>query len=175
MLALFEIIDSDKIPVKRKGKSDTHSHTTNSSTNHPRNSSNYNQSNQSIAGSNDSANTTPSSTSFPISKEWYRSLASYTSMSPSSLGSGSNNADMCNEMVDLISRCLQKCGEETGYVPLFKVIFTTLNDVGENRYTRLLDGRARDILLTGVITRIVQHVSRCVGLVFICDDVQCKI
>ncbi|KAI7898063.1 uncharacterized protein BX663DRAFT_526061 [Cokeromyces recurvatus] len=75
-------------------------------------------------------------------------------------------------MVDLISRCLQKCGEEDGYMPLFKVIFTSLEDISENRYTRLLDGRARDILLTGVITRIVTHVSKHVGLVFICDDVQ---
>ncbi|KAL9542771.1 hypothetical protein PS6_009636 [Mucor atramentarius] len=168
MIALFEIIDSDRIPPKGKGRSDSHSHTTVSSTqNHA-----YNTSNPSIAESNESVNTSPSSTSFPTSKEWFRSLASYASMAPSSLGSGSNNIEICNEMVDLISRCLQKCGEEIGYMPLFKVIFTTLNDVGENRYTRLLDGRARDILLTGVITRIVQHVSRCVGLVFICDDVQ---
>lgn len=173
MIALFEIIDSDRIPAKGKGRSDSHSHTTVSSTqNHAYNTSN--PSNPSIAESNESVNTTPSSTSFPTNKEWFRSLASYASMAPSSLGSGSNNIEICNEMVDLISRCLQKCGEETGYMPLFKVIFTTLNDVGENRYTRLLDGRARDILLTGVITRIVQHVSRCVGLVFICDDVQCK-
>lgn len=163
MLALFEIVDSDKIPAKSKMKSDH-----NVSSPHD-----YGQ-NQSATGSNESLNASPSSANTSTNKDWVRSLASYTSMPPSSMGSSSNHIDFSNEIVDLISRCLQKCGEEMDYIPLFKVIFTTMNDVEENRYTRLLDERARDILLTGLITRIAQYVSKYVGLVFICDDVQCE-
>jgi hypothetical protein len=168
MLVLFEIIDSDKVPPKSRNRSDSHSHSIAAS-----NQQGLTQSNNSVAESINSSASSPSSTSFPTTKDWFKRLASYTSMSPSSLGSNSNNMEICNEMVELISRCLQKCGEEIGYMPLFKVVFTTLNEVNENRYTRLLDGRARDILLTGVITRIVQHVAKYVGLVIICDDVQC--
>jgi hypothetical protein len=91
-----------------------------------------------------------------------------------SLERNSTAAKLTNEMMELICRCLCKCGEEEGYMPLFKVIFTALNDIDENRFTRLLDGRARDILLTGVITRMVHHVAKHIGVVFICDDVQCK-
>lgn len=171
MLAVFDIIDSDAIPAK-KPKADTHSQTTGSS---------YQgfivqSTNRSSTGSIESfsSSPSPSTASFPNSKDWFKRLASNTSVSPSSLGSGSNNTDSNNEMIELISRCLQKCGEEDGYMPLFKVIFTTLTDVSENRYTRLLDGRAKDILLTGVITRIVHYASKHVQLVFICNDMQCK-
>lgn len=115
-----------------------------------------------------------SSGSFCASKEWFKRLASYTSPSPFSMGSDSNNIELTNDLVGLISRCLKKSGEESEYLPLFKVIFATLGEVEENRYTRLLDGRARDILLTGVITRMVYHASVHVGLVFSCDDIQCK-
>lgn len=82
--------------------------------------------------------------------------------------------DGTHEIVDLITRCLRICGEEDGFLPLFKVVFNTLSDVEDNRYTRRLDGRARDILLTGLITRMVRYVSEHVNLVFISDDVQCK-
>lgn len=169
MLALFEIIDSDKIPAKGTNKSDSNSQTTDSSY------QGFNQPNQpSAAGSIRSLNSSPSpsTTSFPNSKDWFKKLASRNSMAPSSIGSNASHVDLSGEMLQLITRCLQKCGEESGYMPLFKVIFTSLNDVNENRYTRLLDGRARDILLTGVISRMVHYVSKHVGLVFICDDVQ---
>lgn len=171
MLALFEIIDSDKIPAKGTNKSDSNSQTTDSSY------QGFNQPNQpSAAGSIRSLNSSPShsTTSFPNSKDWFKKLHSRNSMAPSSIGSNASHVDLSGEMLQLITRCLQKCGEESGYMPLFKVIFTSLNDVNENRYTRLLDGRARDILLTGVISRMVHYVSKHVGLLFICDDVQCK-
>ncbi|RCI06052.1 Adenylate cyclase type 10, partial [Rhizopus stolonifer] len=168
MLALFEVIDSDKVPQKTTARSDTYSQSTNTSSHH----FHLNQSTHSVVGSNDSVASSPSSGSFPTTKEWFKRLASYTSMSPSSMGSNSNHAEITNEIVELILRCLLKCGEEGGYMPLFKDIFTTLSEINENRYTRLLDGRARDILLTGVITRMAQHVSKHVGLVVICDDVQ---
>lgn len=83
-------------------------------------------------------------------------------------------SDGSNELVDLITRCLRICGEEEGFLPLFKVVFTTLSDVEDNRYTRRLDGRARDILFKGLITRMVRYVSEHIGLVFISDDIQCK-
>ncbi|KAI8375100.1 hypothetical protein EDC96DRAFT_497898 [Choanephora cucurbitarum] len=167
MLGLFEIIDSDRIPQKTNRKSDAFSQASNTSIHHFQNThSVYSASNSS------SSHSLTSSTNFPTNKEWFKRLASYTSMSPSSLGSSSNNMEVTNEMVELISRCLLKCNEEAGYIPLFRDIFTTLNEISENRYTRLLDGRARDILLTGVITRMTQYVSKHVGLVFICDDVQ---
>ncbi|KAI9469638.1 MAG: hypothetical protein EXX96DRAFT_586924 [Benjaminiella poitrasii] len=137
MLAMFEIIDSDRIPQK----------TGRSQPNSPQSSSFESDLSSSSSGGQSSSR--------------FKRLTSYTAVS-------SSNSDM----VDLILRCLQKCGEESGYVPLFKVIFASLGEVSENRYTRLLDGRARDILLTGVITRMVMHVSRHAGLVFICDDVQ---
>lgn len=71
-------------------------------------------------------------------------------------------------------RSLQKCGEDVELLPLFKAAFPSLTDVHENKYTVRLDGRARDILLTGVITRIIRYTSEHVRLVFICDDVQCE-
>lgn len=170
MLALFEIIDSDRVPLKRMANNDSRSNVTTGSNHNPR----FSQSNYSAADSRESLHSSHSSTSVPGSKEWFRRLASYASMSPSSLGSISDHQEMSNEMVELISRCVHKCGEERGYIPLFKVLFSTLNGVEENRYTRLLDGRARDILLTGVIMRMVYHVSKYTELVFICDDIQCK-
>lgn len=140
-------------------------------------SSNYHgfkQANRSMTDSSDSENSarSPSSASFPTTQEWFKRLTLSSSVATST-GSNSNNIEMMNDLTELIARCLYKCGEEKGYLPLFKLIFTALNEVEENRYTRLLDGRARDILLTGVITRMIVHVSRSIGLVFICDDIQC--
>jgi hypothetical protein len=94
-------------------------------------------------------------------------------LSPTSAG-GNNGGETGNEMSDLICRCLRVCGEEDGFLPLFKVIFASLADQEENKYTSRLDGRGRDILLIGVITRMVRYVSDHVGLVLISDDVQCK-
>jgi hypothetical protein len=54
------------------------------------------------------------------------------------------------------------------------VIFGSIGETEENKYTRRLDGRGRDILLTGVITRMVKYVSEIMPIVLICDDVQCK-
>ncbi|KAG1464815.1 hypothetical protein G6F46_000496 [Rhizopus delemar] len=88
--------------------------------------------------------------------------------------SGENMPESSHELVDLITRCLKKCGEEEEFLPLFKVVFTALAGLHDNRATRRLDIRGRDILLTGVITRMVRYVSEHTGLVFISDDVQCK-
>lgn len=59
-------------------------------------------------------------------------------------------------------------------MPLFKTVFPALASVEENKLTKRLDGRAHDILLMGVITRMARYASEQVGLVFICDDIQCK-
>ena len=166
MIALFEIIDSDKIPVKTTSKQENTSPMIGNAQ------PNFGQSSAANSTKSIYSSHSPSTTSFPNSKDWFKRLTSYTSFPSSSLDSSSNDVDLNNEMVELIARCLKKCGEEEGYIPLFKVIFTTLDEVTENRYTRLLDGRARDILLTGVITRMVHYVSKHVGLVFISDDVQ---
>lgn len=96
-------------------------------------------------------------------------------MTRSSYGAFSTQSpDAANEILELILRCLRKCGEDDGFLPLFKVIFGSLGGTEENRYTRRLDGRGRDILLTGVITRMVKYVSEIMPIVLICDDVQCK-
>lgn len=170
ILALFEIIESDKIPVKPMARSDSNSHSTADSIHQG-----FTRHSHSVTGSIESENSSRSlsSVSFPTAQEWFKRLTTYSSLTPSSFGSNSNNAELTNDMIEMISRCLHKCGEERGYMPLFKLIFTTLNEVEENRYTRLLDGRAKDILLTGVITRMVLHVSKHIGLVIICDDIQC--
>ncbi|CAO3591042.1 unnamed protein product [Absidia cylindrospora] len=94
-------------------------------------------------------------------------------MTRSSYGAFSTHSpDAANEILDLILRCLRKCGEDDGFLPLFKVIFGSIGETEENKYTRRLDGRGRDILLTGVITRMVKYVSEIMPIVLICDDVQ---
>lgn len=96
-------------------------------------------------------------------------------MTRSSYGAFSTQSpDTTNEVLELVLRCLRKCGEDDGFLPLFKIIFGTMGDMDENRFTRRLDGRGRDILLTGVITRMVKYVSEILPIVLICDDVQCK-
>lgn len=93
----------------------------------------------------------------------------------SSIQDNGNQSEVgTNEIAELIVRCLRICGEEDGFLPLFKVVFNTLTDVEDNRYTQRLDGRGRDILLTGLVTRMVRYVSEHVGLVFISDDIQCE-
>ncbi|KAG0186756.1 hypothetical protein DFQ28_007360 [Apophysomyces sp. BC1034] len=106
-------------------------------------------------------------------KDWYHRITSYPSLSPSLGATSANNHDSAtNETAELVSRCLVKCGENEGLLPMFKLVFLTLSDVEENRYSRRLDGRGRDIILAGVIVRILRYVSEHIGLVFICDDVQ---
>ncbi|KAI8086298.1 uncharacterized protein BX664DRAFT_335464 [Halteromyces radiatus] len=77
-----------------------------------------------------------------------------------------------NEMVELILRCLRKCGENTHLLPLFRDLSIDLGSVEENRHTKHIDGRARDILLTGVIGRMVHYLSQFVSVFIICDDMQ---
>lgn len=83
-------------------------------------------------------------------------------------------SESSHELIELITRCLKKCGEEEDFLPLFKVVFSNLSSLSDNRATRRLDVRGRDILLTGVTTRMIRYVSEHIGLVFISDDVQCK-
>ncbi|KAI9268753.1 hypothetical protein BY458DRAFT_436773 [Sporodiniella umbellata] len=173
MMNLLELIDSESIPCKSTLKAKHYSNST------------FSSSNQSLASpsqsypledTGNSTNSTPSSASvssnFIRSKDWFRRLESHTSIPGSLINVNLGQSDSNNEMFNLIKRCLCKCGEEEGYIPLFKAVFTKLNDIEENRYTRLLDGRARDILLTGVITRMAHYASKHVGVVFMCDDVQ---
>lgn len=101
-------------------------------------------------------------------------MSTHSNISRNSAFEHEMHAEGSNEITELIIRCLRICGEEDGLLPLFKVVFATLADLPDNRYTLRLDGRGRDILLTGIITRMIRHVSEHVGLVFISDDVQCK-
>lgn len=80
-----------------------------------------------------------------------------------------------NELVELILRCLDKCGENLSLLPLFRDLASDLGDIENNRYTKHIDGRARDILLTGVIGRMIKYLSRFVMICMICDDMQCKL
>ncbi|KAI8148161.1 hypothetical protein BJV82DRAFT_594826 [Fennellomyces sp. T-0311] len=162
LLALFEIIDSDKVPANTKRRM-SYLNTMGGSSNH-------------LMGPHSpvsAGDRTSSGSSFSIlsNREWLRRIASYSSATRSITGSG-HNLDGSNEMAELITQCLQKCGEQESLLPLFKVAFASMNDVEENKYTSRLDGRARDILLSAVITRMVRYASEHVGLVLICDDVQ---
>ncbi|KAI9311398.1 hypothetical protein BX666DRAFT_2032142 [Dichotomocladium elegans] len=96
-------------------------------------------------------------------------IGSYSSAHRTS-GPVGNEAN--NELVEQINKCLAKCGEDESLLPLFKAVFPLLGEVRENKYIARLDGRARDILLIGVIMRMVRYVSEQMGVVFICDDVQ---
>lgn len=175
MAVLFEIVDSEKIPsckisTESATKCDSHFLSKTGSIQ----SQGFSRLNNSAVQSTDTLPSPPSSIDIPISREFVRRHSSYVSaMSPSPLGSLCNSKETISDMERLVLRCLQKCGEETKYVPLLKAIFTNLNDVDENNYTKILDARARDIILTGLITRIVHHVSKHAELVFFCDNIQC--
>ncbi|KAG0191251.1 hypothetical protein DFQ28_000646 [Apophysomyces sp. BC1034] len=94
----------------------------------------------------------------------FRRLTGGSNVTRSSYGCNSiRSPDTPNEAAELIVRCLRKCGEDEGFLPLFKVVFTALSEIDENKYTCRLDGRGRDILLTGVISRIIRYVSEHVG------------
>ncbi|KAI8331150.1 hypothetical protein BC941DRAFT_439130 [Chlamydoabsidia padenii] len=77
-----------------------------------------------------------------------------------------------NEMAGQILRCLSKCGENISLLPLFRDLSIDLGNVEENRHTKNIDGRARDILLVGVIGRMIQYLSQYVKVFIICDDMQ---
>ncbi|KAI8086018.1 uncharacterized protein BX664DRAFT_334708 [Halteromyces radiatus] len=168
LLSLFDIIDSDKVPQNTRKRSSplNHSgtHTANGSTSSPQVDSSPASSISSIpCPTNSSTN----------NKDRLHRLTTYSSMTRSSYGAFSTQSpDAANEILELILRCLRKCGEDDGFLPLFKVIFGSLDEMEENRYTRRLDSRGRDILLTGVITRMVKYVSEIIPIVLICDDVQ---
>ena len=165
LLSLFEIIDSDRIPANTKRRM-SYLNTT-SSGNHL-----AGPAIQSPTSAGD-RNSSSSSLSIISNREWLRRLASHSSATRSASGS-IHNTEINNEMADLITHCLRKCAEQENLLPLFKAAFASMSDIPENRYTAKLDGRARDILLASVITRMVRYVSEHVGLVLICDDVQCK-
>lgn len=164
LLSLFDIIDSDKIPQNTKKRTSPLNH--HGSTSSPHYDSSPSSSVTSIPYSN---------TNITVNNRLQR-LTTYSSVTRSSYGAFSTQSpDAANEILELILRCLRKCGEDDGFLPLFKVVFGSLGGTEENRYTRRLDGRGRDILLTGVITRMVKYVSEIMPLVLICDDVQCKL
>lgn len=83
--------------------------------------------------------------------------------------------DINKELMELVIRCLVKCGENESVLPLFRDLAFGLGDIEDNRHTRSIDGRAREILLIGVIVNMVQYLSKFVSILIICDDMQCKI
>lgn len=153
ILALFEIIDSNKVPqnVKRR------SHYLSGS------------SGGFYSGDSNASIESPRSSLFPTTIEPSSSRHTHHVCMENP-----ENVECSNEITNLITRCLRICGEQDEFLPLFKVVFANLADLPDNRYTQRLDSRGRDILLIGLITRMIKYVSEHVGLVFIFDDVQCK-
>ncbi|KAI9307012.1 hypothetical protein BJ944DRAFT_228992 [Cunninghamella echinulata] len=80
--------------------------------------------------------------------------------------------DINKELMELVIRCLIKCGENESVLPLFRDLALGLGDIEDNRHTRSIDGRAREILLIGVIVNMVQYLSKHVSILIICDDMQ---
>ncbi|KAI8343565.1 hypothetical protein BC941DRAFT_411733 [Chlamydoabsidia padenii] len=80
--------------------------------------------------------------------------------------------DENNDFGGLIARCLHKCGENEALLPLFRDMSIDLGGIENNRHTKHIDGRARDILLMGAIVRMVQYLSQFVNILMICDDMQ---
>jgi hypothetical protein len=187
LLTLFETIDSDQVPCNPRRRL---SHFTASTGNYIYDSLHSYGVGMDASGVSSSP---PSSPSSPIAlatikesqvpantttaNSTQQSASHLANQRPSVAGAevnGDSLPESSNELVELITRCLRKCGEEEEFLPLFKVVFTTLADLQDNVATQRLDVRGRDILLTGVITRMIRYVSEHTGLVFISDDVQCK-
>ncbi|KAI8067021.1 uncharacterized protein B0P05DRAFT_621206 [Gilbertella persicaria] len=177
LLALFEIIDSDQVPQNTRRRVP---HLSGSGGFYLADSVQSQQSNDIMSANSSSSSVVPSPTTtkdnhsnnHPLSLEQVQRLRSYSTISRFSSREPRERLEGSNELEELITRCLRICGEEDGFLPLFKVVFSALSDLEDNRYTRRLDGRGRDILLTGLISRMTRYVSEQVGLVFILDDVQ---
>ncbi|KAG1471599.1 hypothetical protein G6F56_002035 [Rhizopus delemar] len=187
LLALFEIIDSDQVPCNPKRRL---SHFTSSTANYAHDSpqsfgigidnSGVSSLSPSLPSSVSSPTTLatikeiqlPASNNLPTTQQ-STSYVNNSRISPEDeVIEHENLPESTNELVELITHCLRKCGEEEEFLPLFKVVFTTLADLQDNIATQRLDVRGRDLLLTGVITRMIRYVSEHTGLVFISDDVQ---
>lgn len=153
-MALFEIIDSNQVPQNTK-----------------RRSYNFNSSGGFFSGDSsasfESSPTTTTHTQFPEAPNFHNHHTTACMENP-------ENADCSNEIAGLVTRCLRICGEQDEFLPLFKVIFANLADFPDNRYIQRLDSRGRDVLLIGLMTRMIKYVSDHVNLVFVLDDVQCK-
>ncbi|KAI9269939.1 hypothetical protein BY458DRAFT_510336 [Sporodiniella umbellata] len=159
LLALFEIIDSDQVPINRKRRISSFPGTQDMS---------LESSDFSFSPPSSPTTTLPASS--PTHAQINNSLFSGSRMSCDDLSGPLSESS--HDLIDLIIRCLKKCGEEEEFLPLFKVVFGTLSNLHDNRSTRRLDVRGRDILLTGVMVRMIRYVSDHIGLVFISDDVQ---
>ncbi|KAI9478765.1 MAG: hypothetical protein EXX96DRAFT_572195 [Benjaminiella poitrasii] len=183
LLSLFDIIESDQIPQNSKRKvsclaGSSGNYTNDSIYSHFQSNGETSvaSSNSSVMPSSPTATTTPRDSSNYSSSQQFetirQTMAGINAPEPSGVDNEAEHLEGSYDIVDLITRCLRICGEEEGLLPLFKVIFATLADIKDNKYTQRLDGRGRDILLTGTITRMIKYVSEHVGLVFISDDVQ---
>lgn len=111
--------------------------------------------------------------------EWFKRLTwggSSSRITPTQSPSRYNDQEMSrSDEVILLRHCLEKCGEDERFLPLFAAVFPSISDeTGENKYTRRLDSHTRDLLLSGIIVRIIQYASSNLNLVLICDDIQCK-
>ncbi|KAI8336142.1 hypothetical protein BC941DRAFT_428418 [Chlamydoabsidia padenii] len=164
LLSLFDIIDSDKVPRNNKKR------------NSPLNYSGYVTSPQfdlSPSSSVVSVSNHGTNSNNTISPIRLQRRTTYSSTARSSFGAFSTQCpETGNEILELILRCLRKCGEDDSLLPLFKVIFGSMGEIENPRYIRRLDGRGRDILLTAVISRMVKYVSETMPIVLVCDDVQ---
>lgn len=179
LLALFEIIDSEQVPQNPKRRVP---YLTGSGGIQLNDSINSHAAPGDFSTASSTSSVVPSPTTVKdaaintMTMGITRRLTNYSSVSRSSIGdTGDPISEGSNELADLITRCLRICGEEDGFLPLFKVVFNNLSEIEDNRYTHRLDGRGRDILLTGLITRMIRYVTEHVGLVFFSDDVQCKL
>ncbi|RCI02739.1 hypothetical protein CU098_006304, partial [Rhizopus stolonifer] len=173
-VALFEIIDSDKIPANPRRRLSCFPGST--GTQEPVHFGNISIESSNISFSPPSSPTTittmPIPSNQPNPTQVSTSFLSGSRVSYDDLSGGGPLSESSHELIELITRCLKKCGEEEDFLPLFKVVFSNLSSLSDNRATRRLDVRGRDILLTGVTTRMIRYVSEHIGLVFISDDVQ---
>lgn len=197
LLGLFDILESEKIPVSKQvrsiqGLNDNMSSTSSSASRHL--SYAGNSMGQSSTSAHNRQENTPTflplaplptkestlvslsrsqSISMPTSpangNDWYKIKSTNLNVSPTSTNVRN---EVTTELVDLILKCLRKIGEDESFLPLFKGVFTALSEVDENRFTRKLDGRGRDILFSGLIVRMIRYLTEYVSIMIICDDVQ---
>ncbi|KAI8639281.1 hypothetical protein BD408DRAFT_350303 [Parasitella parasitica] len=170
LLVLFDIIDSDQVPqnIRRRVPYLSGSGGINVDS-----SQSYSNAEVSLASSTSSVPQSPTATKDSYQNtDTVRQMSTHSNVLIPSFNEPGLHAEGTNETTELITRCLCICGEEGELLPLFKVVFAALADLPDSKYTQRLDSRGRDILLTGVITRMIRYVSEHVGLVFISDDVQ---
>ncbi|KAI9008961.1 hypothetical protein CLU79DRAFT_891574 [Phycomyces nitens] len=165
MFSLFETIDSQRIPTNTKQNPTLFDDI-----------SGMNQNNQSSSNSRTESKVPlfvdTSVSSSTMYRDWINKPIHYPALSPVSPNSCENYKAFSKDIEELVERCLLKCGESELYLPLFKMIFPSLNGIEENKETESLDGRSRDIVISRIVINMINYASSFCGLLFVCDDAQ---